>query len=103
MTINNSKIINNIGYGLIYSSNNLILINSTVSGNDISSGTSSYGIVYSTSGIVKIFNSNITNNIARLGTVYISNGDLIVENSIFEANKVILGNGGAITLFSLSS
>ena len=76
MTINNSKIINNIGYGLIYSSNNLILINSTVSGNDISSGTSSYGIVYSTSGIVKIFNSNITNNIARLGTVYISNGDL---------------------------
>ena len=103
MTINNSKIINNIGYGLIYSSNNLILINSTVSGNDISSGTSSYGIVYSTSGIVKIFNSNITNNIARLGTVYISNGDLIVENSIFEANNVILGNGGAITLFSLSS
>jgi len=103
MTINNSKIINNIGYGLIYSSNNLILINSTVSGNDIASGTSSYGIVYSTSGIVKIFNSNITNNIARLGTVYISNGDLIVENSIFEANNVILGNGGAITLFSLSS
>ena len=53
--------------------------------------------------MMKIFNSNITNNIARLGTVYISNGDLIVENSIFEANNVILGNGGAITLFSLSS
>ncbi|WP_404806982.1 Ig-like domain repeat protein, partial [Methanobrevibacter smithii] len=103
MAIKNSKIIHNMGHGLIYNSNNLVLINSTVSGNDISSGTSSYGIVYSTSGVVKIFNSNITNNIARLGTVYISNGDLIVENSIFEANNVILGNGGAITLFSLSS
>ena len=103
MAIKNSKIIHNMGHGLIYNSNNLVLINSTVSGNDIASGTSSYGIVYSTSGVVKIFNSNITNNIARLGTVYISNGNLIVENSIFEANNVILGNGGAITLFSLSS
>ena len=103
MTIKNSKIIHNIGHGLIYNSNNLALINSTVSGNDIASGTSSYGIVYSTGGTVKIVDSDFDNNIARLGTVYISNGNLIVENSIFESNRVTVGNGGAITLWSLSS
>ena len=103
MTIKNSKIIHNIGHGLIYNSNNLALINSTVSGNDIASGTSSYGIVYSTGGTVKIVDSDFDNNIARLGTVYISSGNLIVENSIFESNRVTVGNGGAITLWSLSS
>ena len=103
MTIKNSKIIHNIGHGLIYNSNNLALINSTLSGNDIASGTSSYGIVYSTGGTVKIVDSDFDNNIARLGTVYISSGNLIVENSIFESNRVTVGNGGAITLWSLSS
>ncbi|WP_455906301.1 Ig-like domain repeat protein [Methanobrevibacter smithii] len=103
MTIKNSKIIHNMGHGLIYNSNNLALINSTVSGNDIASGTSSYGIVYSTGGTVKIVDSDFDNNIARLGTVYISSGNLIVENSIFESNRVTVGNGGAITLWSLSS
>ena len=103
MTIKNSKIIHNIGHGLIYNSNNLALINSTVSGNDIASGTSSYGIVYSTGGTVKIVDSDFDNNIARLGTVYISNGNLIVENSIFESNRVTVGNGGAITCLLYTS
>ena len=102
MTIVNSNIYENDGYGLIFNSGNLDIINTTISSNNVAKGTT-YAFLYIDSGVVNVINSTLSDNTARLGGIWLNKGTLNVNNATFENNVVTVGNGGAIHIGSDSS
>ena len=102
MTIVNSNIYENDGYGLIFNSGNLDIINTSISSNNVAKGTT-YAFLYIDSGAVNVINSTLSDNTARLGGIWLNKGTLNVNNATFENNVVTLGNGGAIHIESDSS
>ena len=102
MTIINSNIYENDGYGLIFNSGNLDIINTTISSNNVAKGTT-YAFLYADGGIVNVINSTISDNAARLAGIWLNKGTLNVNNATFENNVVTVGNGGAIHIESDSS
>ena len=102
MTIANSNIYENDGYGLIFNSGNLDIINTTISSNDVTKGTT-YAFLYADGGVVNVINSTISDNTARLAGIWLNKGTLNVNNAAFENNVVTVGNGGAIHIESDSS
>ena len=102
MTIVNSNIYENDGYGLIFNSGNLDIINTTISNNQVTQG-SNFAFLYADGGIVNVINSTISDNAARLAGIWMNKGTLNVNNAIFENNVVAVGNGGAIHIESDSS
>ena len=102
MTIVNSNIYENDGYGLIFNSGNLDIINTSISSNNVAKGTT-YAFLYIDSGAVNVINSTLSDNTARLGGIWLNNGTLNVNNATFENNVVTVGNGGAIHIESDSS
>ncbi len=102
MTIVNSNIYENDGYGLIFNSGNLDIINTTISSNNVAKGTT-YSFLYIDSGAVNVINSTLSDNTARLGGIWLNKGTLNVNNATFENNVVTVGNGGAIHIESDSS
>ncbi|OWT32866.1 hypothetical protein BGI41_05390, partial [Methanobrevibacter sp. 87.7] len=100
MTIKNSKITNNNGYGLIYNGGNLNISDSNISNNDINRGyDSSFGIIYDTGNLVYINNVIFENNKARQGVIYTSYSSkdtLYVLNSKFIKNVMAVGSGAGI-------
>ena len=95
MTIANSNIYENDGYGLIFNSGNLDIINTTISSNNVANGTT-YAFLYIDSGAVNVINSTLSDNTARLAGIWLNKGTLNVNNATFENNVVTVGNGGAI-------
>ena len=102
MTIVNSNIYENDGYGLIFNSGNLDIINTSISSNNVAKGTT-YAFLYIDSGAVNVINSTLSDNTARLGGIWLNKGTLNVNNATFENNVVAVGNGGAIHIESDSS
>ena len=102
MTIVNSNIYENDGYGLIFNSGNLDIINTTISSNNVAKGTT-YAFLDIDSGAVNVINSTLSDNTARLGGIWLNKGTLNVNNATFENNVVTVGNGGAIHIESDSS
>ena len=102
MTIVNSNIYENDGYGLIFNSGNLDIINTTISNNQVTQG-SNFAFLYADGGIVNVINSTISDNAAKLAGIWMSKGTLNVNNATFENNVVTVGNGGAIHIESDSS
>ena len=102
MTIANSNIYENDGYGLIFNSGNLDIINTTISSNNVANGTT-YAFLYIDGGAVNVINSTLSDNTARLGGIWLNKGTLNVNNATFENNVVTVGNGGAIHIESDSS
>ena len=102
MTIANSNIYENDGYGLIFNSGNLDIINTTISSNNVANGTT-YAFLYIDGGAVNVINSTLSDNTARLGGIWLNKGTLNVNNVTFENNVVTVGNGGAIHIESDSS
>ena len=102
MTIVNSNIYENDGYGLIFNSGNLDIINTSISSNNVAKGTT-YAFLYIDSGAVNVINSTLSDNTARLGGIWLNKGTLNVNNPTFENNVVTVGNGGAIHIESDSS
>ena len=102
MTIVNSNIYENDGYGLIFNSGNLDIINTTISNNQVTQG-SNFAFLYADGGIVNVINSTISDNAARLAGIWMNKGTLNVNNATFENNVVTVGNGGAIHIESDSS
>ena len=102
MTIANSNIYENDGYGLIFNSGNLDIINTTISNNQVTQG-SNFAFLYADGGIVNVINSTISDNTARLAGIWMNKGTLNVNNATFENNVVTVGNGGAIHIESDSS
>ena len=102
MTIINSNIYENDGYGLIFNSGNLDIINTTISSNNVAKGTT-YAFLYADSGVVNVINSTLSDNTARLAGIWLNKGTLNVNNATFENNVVTVGNGGAIHIESDSS
>ena len=102
MTIVNSNIYENDGYGLIFNSGNLDIINTSISSNNVAKGTT-YAFLYIDGGVVNVINSTISDNAARLGGIWLNKGTLNVNNATFENNVVTVGNGGAIHIESDSS
>ena len=102
MAIVNSNIYENDGYGLIFNSGNLDIINTTISSNNVAKGTT-YAFLYIDSGAVNVINSTLSDNTARLGGIWLNKGTLNVNNVTFENNVVTVGNGGAIHIESDSS
>ena len=102
MTIVNSNIYENDGYGLIFNSCNLDIINTTISNNQVTQG-SNFAFLYADGGIVNVINSTISDNAARLAGIWMNKGTLNVNNATFENNVVTVGNGGAIHIESDSS
>ena len=102
MTIVNSNIYENDGYGLIFNSGNLDIINTSISSNNVAKGTT-YAFLYIDSGAVNVINSTLSDNAARLGGIWLNKGTLNVNNATFENNVVTVGNGGAIHIESDSS
>ena len=102
MTIVNSNIYENDGYGLIFNSGNLDIINTSISSNNVAKGTT-YAFLYIDSGAVNVINSTLSDNTARLGGIWLNKGTLNVNNATFENNVVTVGNGGAIHIESDSS
>ena len=102
MTIVNSNIYENDGYGLIFNSGNLDIINTSISSNNVAKGTT-YAFLYIGSGAVNVINSTLSDNTARLGGIWLNKGTLNVNNATFENNVVTVGNGGAIHIESDSS
>ena len=102
MTIVNSNIYENGGYGLIFNSGNLDIINTSISSNNVAKGTT-YAFLYIDSGAVNVINSTLSDNTARLGGIWLNKGTLNVNNATFENNVVTVGNGGAIHIESDSS
>ena len=102
MTIVNSNIYENDGYGLIFNSGNLDIINTSISSNNVAKGTT-YAFLYTDSGAVNVINSTLSDNTARLGGIWLNKGTLNVNNATFENNVVTVGNGGAIHIESDSS
>lgn len=100
MTIKNSKITNNNGYGLIYNSGTFSIINSNITNNDINKGyDSSYGVIYDCGSLIYINNVTFDNNKARQGVIYTSyssEGKLYVLNSRFNKNIMAVGCGAGI-------
>ena len=102
MTIVNSNIYENDGYGLIFNSGNLDIINTSISNNQVTQG-SNFAFLYADGGIVNVINSTISDNAARLAGIWMNKGTLNVNNATFENNVVTVGNGGAIHIESDSS
>ena len=102
MTIINSNIYENDGYGLIFNSGNLDIINTTISSNNVAKGTT-YAFLYADGGVVNVINSTLSDNTARLAGIWLNKGTLNVNNATFENNVVTVGNGGAIHIESDSS
>ena len=102
MIIVNSNIYENDGYGLIFNSGNLDIINTSISSNNVAKGTT-YAFLYIDSGAVNVINSTLSDNTARLGGIWLNKGTLNVNNATFENNVVTVGNGGAIHIESDSS
>ena len=102
MTIVNSNIYENDGYGLIFNSGNLDIINTSISSNNVAKGTT-YAFLYIDSGAVNVINSTLSDNTVRLGGIWLNKGTLNVNNATFENNVVTVGNGGAIHIESDSS
>ena len=102
MTIVNSNIYENDGYGLIFNSGNLDIINTSISNNQVTQG-SNFAFLYADGGIVNVINSTISDNAARLTGIWMNKGTLNVNNATFENNVVTVGNGGAIHIESDSS
>ena len=102
MTIVNSNIYENDGYGLIFNSGNLDIINTSISSNNVAKGTT-YAFLYIDIGAVNVINSTLSDNTARLGGIWLNKGTLNVNNATFENNVVTVGNGGAIHIESDSS
>ena len=102
MTIVNSNIYENDGYGLIFNSGNLDIINTTISNNQVTQG-SNFAFLYADGGIVNVINSTIFDNAAKLAGIWMNKGTLNVNNATFENNVVTVGNGGAIHIESDSS
>ena len=102
MTIINSNIYENDGYGLIFNSGNLDIINTSISSNNVAKGTT-YAFLYIDGGAVNVINSTLSDNTARLGGIWLNKGTLNVNNATFENNVVTVGNGGAIHIESDSS
>ena len=102
MTIVNSNIYENDGYGLIFNSGNLDIINTTISNNQVTQG-SNFAFLYADGGIVNVINSTISDNAAKLAGIWMNKGTLNVNNATFENNVVTVGNGGAIHIESDSS
>ena len=102
MTIVNSNIYENDGYGLIFNSGNLDIINTTISSNNVAKGTT-YAFLYIDGGAVNVINSTLSDNTARLGGIWLNKGTLNVNNATFENDVVTVGNGGAIHIESDSS
>ena len=102
MTIVNSNIYENDGYGLIFNSGNLDIINTSISSNNVAKGTT-YAFLYIDGGAVNVINSTLSDNTARLGGIWLNKGTLNVNNATFENNVVTVGNGGAIHIESDSS
>ena len=102
MTIVNSNIYENDGYGLIFNSGNLDIINTSISSNNVAKGTT-YAFLYIDSGAVNVINSTLSDNTARLAGIWLNKGTLNVNNATFENNVVTVGNGGAIHIESDSS
>ena len=102
MTIVNSNIYENDGYGLIFNSGNLDIINTSISSNNVAKGTT-YAFLYIDGGAVNVINSTLSDNTARLGGIWLNKGTLNVNNATFENNVVAVGNGGAIHIESDSS
>ena len=102
MTIVNSNIYENDGYGLIFNSGNLDIINTSISSNNVGKGTT-YAFLYIDGGAVNVINSTLSDNTARLGGIWLNKGTLNVNNATFENNVVTVGNGGAIHIESDSS
>ena len=102
MTIVNSNIYENDGYGLIFNSGNLDIINTSISSNNVAKGTT-YAFLYIDGGAVNVINSILSDNTARLGGIWLNKGTLNVNNATFENNVVTVGNGGAIHIESDSS
>ena len=102
MTIANSNIYENDGYGLIFNSGNLDIINTTISNNQVTQG-SNFAFLYADGGIVNVINSTISDNAAKLAGIWMNKGTLNVNNATFENNVVTVGNGGAIHIESDSS
>ena len=101
MTIVNSNIYENDGYGLIFNSGNLDIINTSISSNNVAKGTTAF--LYIDGGAVNVINSTLSDNTARLGGIWLNKGTLNVNNATFENNVVTVGNGGAIHIESDSS
>ena len=99
MTIVNSNIYENDGYGLIFNSGNLDIINTTISNNQVTQG-SNFAFLYADGGIVNVINSTISDNAAKLAGIWMNKGTLNVNNATFENNVVTVGNGGAIHIES---
>ena len=99
MTIVNSNIYENDGYGLIFNSGNLDIINTTISNNQVTQG-SNFAFLYADGGIVNVINSTISDNAARLAGIWMNKGTLNVNNATFENNEITVGNGGAIHIES---
>ena len=99
MTIVNSNIYENDGYGLIFNSGNLDIINTTISNNQVTQGTN-FAFLYADGGIVNVINSTISDNAARLAGIWMNKGTLNVNNATFENNEITVGNGGAIHIES---
>ena len=102
MTIVNSNIYENDGYGLIFNSGNLDIINTSISSNNVAKGTT-YAFLYIDGGAVNVINSTLSDNTARLGGIWLNKGTLNVNDATFENNVVTVGNGGAIHIESDSS
>ena len=102
MTIVNSNIYENDGYGLIFNSGNLDIINTSISSNNVAKGTT-YAFLYIDGGAVNVINSTLSDNTDRLGGIWLNKGTLNVNNATFENNVVTVGNGGAIHIESDSS
>ena len=102
MTIVNSNIYENDGYGLIFNSGNLDIINTSISSNNVAKGTT-YAFLYIDGGAVNVINSTLSDNTARLAGIWLNKGTLNVNNATFENNVVTVGNGGAIHIESDSS
>ena len=102
MTIANSNIYENDGYGLIFNSGNLDIINTSISSNNVAKGTT-YAFLYIDRGAVNVINSTLSDNTARLAGIWLNKGTLNVNNATFENNVVTVGNGGAIHIESDSS
>ena len=71
MTIANSNIYENDGYGLIFNSGNLDIINTSISSNNVAKGTT-YAFLYIDSGAVNVINSSLSDNTARLAGIWLN-------------------------------
>ena len=106
LTINNCDFYENIasrGAIASQSKSKLLINNSKFHNNDMTSITTTYGIIYSNSADVVVVNTNFTDNKAKIGgAIYVTRasssttGTLNVLNCIFKNNIANIGNGGAI-------